>query len=137
MSIFNSTAYSRKGRTVVQTVAAKTISFLEKLEDNAPLSDKLEKTIAQLVSTHPDVEFCLVRLCQKYDFPGQIVIMPKVNAKTLLIESYDLMTNGNVVISADNAEILTNELTQLVLSDDTEKVNAFLSKLKAAYDARS
>ncbi len=122
---------------MVNKVVGKAIDFLENLDDNASLGEKMEKVMAKMISTDPDVQFILGRLSQKFDFPGQLVVVAEVDDETLLVKDFVLATNNQEVISAPNAKLLVDKLTEIALTTDKDKLNQFSKALEIAHNAKS
>jgi hypothetical protein len=106
---------------------------------NKEVVDLMEEECAKLINNNEDVQLVLRKISTKLAIDVGMVITPRFNARTLLIEDYTLaITNAQGVLCAavvrkDMAE-LDSYLTEIAISNDEAKLKAFYDQLQKAYN---
>jgi len=132
-------------RTYKRSLLSNTSRLLERgaevlasIDAEKSMAAKMEEAIAKIVNSDEETQIVLRRIAIKKlgtDIP--MTIMPRINDQTLLIEGYCLVVPNinnilQVVIEKENMLELDNYLTELAITSDTQKIEAFLRAVRDA-----
>lgn len=136
-------AFNRKG--AVQTVSkmlgkgAEMVAALD--NSNKPIGERLESLCARLINEDDDVTMTIRRISTKFGIDVEMIVIPKFNDNTLLIDSYILAVpnSQNVLVPAivqKDCEQMVDYLTMVALTRDEAVMKAFCEAIEKAVNTK-
>jgi len=129
--------YRNSATGTVSRILQKGAEAVAKMDKTSmPMGARLEEQIAKTVNTDPNIAFTVEYVRNKFQIPGDLVITPKVNDNTLMIEKYSLLwynPRGETQIIIDDAQSvgsISDALAVLISTKDPDVVDEFLANFK-------
>ena len=135
-------AFNRK--TVVQQVSKfmeKGATFMANMDtSNKPMGERLEQICGEMINKDEDVQILIRRLTGKFGIDADLIIIPKFDDTTLLIKEYSLVVPNTknelaVVVNKANVDELITYLTEICLTREEAKIEAFCTLVDKAVNA--
>jgi hypothetical protein len=114
-------------RTILTTIAGIAQNMLE---DKTP-ENEMAKTISKKVMRDPQIEFLLKSLTNRFNLWGaDIKVAPQIEESSLKVETWNLVVDNKIALSANGLEELTRQITEYVLTTDEAKIQELVDKLE-------
>lgn len=141
--IFSKNPYTRQGAVMaVSKFVAKSAEVIaNSVGGDKPMGQKLESLCVKAINDDEDAQFLVRRIKMRFGINEEMVVSPKFNDKTLMIESYlfCVVNQSNqyaIVVEHKDADTLFNYLTEMAITNDEGKMNVFYIAVDAAHKSK-